>query len=96
MHRIDDPAPIRIVREVPLWGIVIMLFSIVAQAVSLFYAQQSQGESIQRMTVRIVELTSEIRQLSVSANVKDIKDAEHDFKLQDHERRLANVERTNR
>lgn len=87
---------IRIVREIPLWGVVTGLLAVVVTvstaAYNQFAGQQRLLELMQAQGVAIQDLTIKVAQLSGQINGKDLKDVEHDVRLTDLSRRVADNE----
>lgn len=83
--RADDGTIIPIMRALPLYWLLTVLAAFFGLAATIYFSVQRQGELIQAMTVEVKQLTTAVSQSS-------IKDAEHDFRLADHERRLQAIE----
>lgn len=73
---------IRIVREIPLWGVITGLIAVLMMAGAAAYNQVSgQQRLLELMTAQgtaIQELTIKVTQLSIQINGKDLKDVEHE------------------
>jgi hypothetical protein len=83
----DDPeSPFTITRAIPLPWLLSGIIAIIGQAGVVYFAQQRQGELIQAMTI-------ELKAVSQAVNTSTVKDVEHDFRLNDHERRLQAIEK---
>jgi uncharacterized protein HemX len=111
-HRATDdtgPAPldptssthaVKIVREIPMWGVIGGLAALGAQAVALYYGQQ-------RMVEQMTEVRAEVRSLTSASNTRerDTIELRSDLRalttrvddsarrLEDQGRRLAEIER---
>lgn len=87
----DEPpaTSIRIVREVPLWGIVSGLFVLCGQAVALYYGQQ-------RLSEQMVEVRAEVRALTTSAAARDREAAAMQYQVREMQRRLQTLEQGKR
>lgn len=85
----DEPpaASIRIVREVPLWGIVTGLFVLCGQAVALYYGQQ-------RLSEQMVEVRAEVRALGAAAVVRERENVSMQYQLSEMQRRLQSLEQS--
>lgn len=87
---------IRIVREIPLWGVITGLIAVLMMAGAAAYNQVSgQQRLLELMTAQgtaIQELTIKVTQLSIQINGKDLKDVEHDVRLNDLSRRITDTE----
>jgi hypothetical protein len=94
-HRDGDQPPVRIVREIPLWGLILAAVSLIGQAVLMWVGQEKQAEAIVRMSLQLGEQSRQINELSVQIGSKNLKDVEHDLKLADVERRLNLMESRN-
>ena len=84
-HRAVDGEPVKITREIPLWGLLCSLGAFAFQAILLWSGSHEQVTQIQALTVEIHELRS-----AVTAG--SLKTVEHDVKLTDHERRIQQLE----
>jgi len=87
---------IRIVREIPLWGVITGLIAFLmmlgAAAYNQFSGQQRLLELMTAQGAAIQELTIKVAQLSIQINGKDLKDVEHDVRLNDLSRRITDNE----
>lgn len=87
---------IRIVREIPLWGVITGLSGFLIMAGGVAYNQVTgQQRLLELMTaqgVAIQELSVKVAQLSGQINGKDLKDVEHDVRLNDISRRVSENE----
>ena len=84
-HRLSDPEPVRITREIPLAWLVGVVVGLIVQAVTLYVGQQTQAEAIR-------VLSSEVKELRVAVQAGSVKDVEYGLRLDDHERRMQVVE----
>jgi predicted RND superfamily exporter protein len=91
-HRADDVTPVKITREIPLWGLVSAIGLFAAQAVALYYGQIALTKTQTEQTESIKQLTAEVKSLSNSIQANNVKDVEHDLKLNDLERRVSKNE----
>lgn len=93
--RAQDPS-IRIVREIPLWGLISLLLTVAmfgaGQFISQYYAQQAQATAIAALTIRIESLVTEVKLLNAQINIKDTKDVQHDTQISNLERRVSDLE----
>jgi hypothetical protein len=80
-HIRDGDPPIKVNREIPLWGLICVIAVIAGQAVTLWFGQQRQAEVLN-------EMSAQVRQMSLDLGARNLKDVEHDLRLADHERRL--------
>lgn len=79
-------ADLKVTREIPMWGILSVVAALGAQAVSLYYGQQTLLEKVTALTV-------EVKELRVAAQRYEL-DRERVTTVQaDILRRLAEVER---
>lgn len=90
-HRVGDP-PIKIVREVPLWGLVTALALIAGQAISMFITQARQGDAQVALATQITAQTEQIKHLAQAVTSNNLKDMEHDMKIQQLEKFQAVVQ----
>lgn len=84
-HRLGDPEPVRITREIPLVWLVGGVVGLIVQAVTLFIGQQAQSEALR-------VLSGEVKELRVLVQNGSVKDVEYGLRLDDHERRMQTVE----
>jgi hypothetical protein len=91
-HRGQDPNGIRIVREIPMWGIWCVLGAGLLQAVLMWSSQREQATAIAALTEQVSIANATINRLTAEIGSKNIKDVEHDMALRDMERRLNLVE----
>lgn len=81
----DDSAPVKIMREVPLPWLIGVVAWLVFQGAVLWYGQQAQNQALK-------DLSAEIKELRASSKSDDLKIVEHDLRLTDHERRIQVLE----
>lgn len=84
-HRLSDPEPVRITREIPLAWLIGVSAGLLVQAVTLYIGQQTQAEAIRA-------LSAEVKELRVMVQAGNLKDVEYGLRIDDHERRLTIVE----
>jgi len=84
-HRLSDPEPVHITREIPLAWLVGVVVGLIVQAVTLYIGQQAQAEAIR-------VLSGEVKELRVLVQNGSVKDVEYGLRLDDHERRMQAVE----
>lgn len=92
MQRESDPNQLRIVREIPLWGLLGGLGAFLLQGVLMWHGQEKQVDATARMSSQLQEQSRQIQELAVQIGSKNLKDAEHDFKISDNDRRITAVE----
>jgi len=63
MH-LDGSGPVRITKEIPLWGIITLLGALAAQAVALYYGQLEQAREMRRWGERQAEMASDIKSIA--------------------------------
>lgn len=88
----DDRDAIRIVREVPLWGLLSGLAVVVAQAFALYYGQERLSGLVTQQATDIREMRVVVENLRNELGVKNLKDAEHDFQIEALKARLSQIE----
>lgn len=101
-HRSSDSPEMNvpITRALPLWGILSALgggaISVLAMGIVLYVTVERNGDRQQQTGIitqeKLTELSTKVGALTASLNSKDLKDQEHDFKLNDHERRITLIE----
>lgn len=90
-HRRSDDAmgnPIRVTREIPLWGILTVIGALGAQGVSAYYGQA-------RLVENVAGLTTEVRALATEVNSLTRTQTGFQFQLEDMRRRLEALEALN-
>lgn len=93
----DDPVlAARVRREVPLWGVLGGIFTVIAVSVNAWFQLQEQGKTLLRMETAQQawqsSITAQLQELNGKLNATNLKDIEHDFKLKDLDSRLTRVE----
>lgn len=81
-----DP-PLKVTREIPLWGVLSVVGALGAQAVALYYGQQAL---VQKMS----EVTAEVRALSAASRQADVDRVQARYQLDDLARRVGELERS--
>ena len=76
---------IRVTREVPLWGVVMVLGGFVAQAVTMYY-------SVQRAVEELREVRIEVRQIVIDIRRSDVERERVRMLQEDLLRRLVELE----
>ena len=84
-HRMGDPDPVRITREIPLAWLIGVVAGLIVQAVTLYIGQQAQSEAIR-------VLSAEVKELRAVVQNGTLKDVEYGLRLDDHERRVTAIE----
>lgn len=85
-------APIKVTREIPLWGLLCVIGALAGQAVTMYYSLERQADKQRDQTEAIKVLAGKIDRLAEDNNARAAKDNEHDWKLADHERRIQAIE----
>lgn len=87
--RMDDSTKFRIVREVPAWGVIVLVLTVITflsgQAITAFYGQRELSGQVKDLIIRVERLTLEI-------SAKNITDVKHDMMLDDLRRRISDLE----
>ncbi len=76
---------IKVTREVPLWGILVVLGGFVAQAVTMYY-------SVQRAVEELREVRVEVRQIVIDIRRSDVERERTRMLQEDLLRRLVELE----
>lgn len=82
---LERDRPLRVSKEIPLWGIVTVLAALGGQAVALYYGQQG-------LTKEVTQLTGEVRELRVSAQRYELERERARLATESLERRLGDIE----
>ena len=78
--------------EVPITWLIGGLGVICIQAAVVYFGQVRQGEILQEQSLTIRELSKQLGHLSQLITSTNVKDVEHDMKLNEHERRITALE----
>jgi hypothetical protein len=104
-HRADDdtsPSPfdrtssthsLKIVREVPLWGMLGVIAGIGGLGVSMYYGQQSQASNIAALTIEVRALTKASQQADIDRVSTKYEFEALKARVGDIERRHGDLER---
>lgn len=90
-----SPAPIRITREVPIWGVITALVALGAQAVAMYYGQQEQQRELTRQGVRQAEMAADIRSIATEAQRGNVEMAKLGYAVESLSQRVAVLESKN-
>lgn len=88
----DAPGLIKITREIPLPWLIGGVLAIVGQAVLMWAGQRDQAQAIAQLSTQMAEQTKQINALAEKVGVGNLKDLEHDLKLNDLGRRMSEAE----
>lgn len=88
----DLTHPVKITRELPLWGILTAIFTLVSGAVSLYFQQKQVFENQLIQTETIKELSKKIDNITVDLARKDGAASQFDYRITNNERRLNSLE----
>lgn len=83
--RHEDPAGLKVSREIPLPWLVGIIAGVFMQAALMYYQLNAMVEAQTKTTV-------EIKELRATLNTKDLKDLEHDIKIADLQTRMNAIE----
>ncbi len=84
MTRSNDP-PIKVTREIPLPWLITAVVACVGWAISQYIAAQKIADATVSLSARVAVVSEQMRQ-------KDIGDARTGVRLDEHERRIAQLE----
>lgn len=85
MHRSSDP-PIKVTREIPLWGILSVAAAICGQAAIVWFTQKEQGRLLNEAIGQIQQMRAEMSSLT-------LKNVEYRYEISDLQRRVSNLEK---
>ncbi len=94
MQRATDQnaGPVKIVREIPLWGIISVALALMGQGLLMWTGQREQAVRLETMNNSLGEFTAELKALNTRAAANEVRNAERDAQIKDHERRLLLLE----
>lgn len=84
--------PIRITREIPLWGIVTGLLALTGQGIALYYGQQSQAQEMARQGAKQAEMAVDIRGIASDIQKSSLETAKLTYEVAGIQQRLAVLE----
>lgn len=93
--RADDNPPASgwvLRREVPAWGLVLLVIAFGGQAIGLWGQFQSLSTSLTTISAQQVTMTAVLGEITRSLNSGNLKDLEHDLKIQSLTNRVAALE----
>lgn len=82
--RSTDGAPIKISREIPMWAVLVTVVTWIFSAGGLY-------AGIREQTKAVSDLANTVRALATQVAAKDVKDAEHDTRLNILDREMNDV-----
>lgn len=91
-HRRSEDPPVKITREIPLPWLITCIAVIAGQALLMWTGQREQAAAIAQLGAQMSEQTKQINALSEKVGVGNLKDLEHDLKLNDFSRRIGDLE----
>lgn len=99
-NRQTDTAPgelgghgtVKITREIPLWGIVSVLGAFAAQAIGLYYSNQSLAKAFEQQSVQLTVVANDVRAINAEINKGNLRSVEVSMNLDDIKRRLQMLE----
>lgn len=83
---LDHHVPLKVTREIPLWGVLTVIAALGAQAVALYYGQQ-------RLVEKMGEVSAEVRALAASSRQADADRVATRMQIDELARRVAELER---
>ncbi len=93
MHtRPDDGPLVRIKREVPLSWLGGLIIGFLLQIGLMYLSIDRLTEANKITNASMLNLTAEVKAFNTSMNGKDLKDGEHDWKIDGLDKRLTIVE----
>lgn len=83
--RHEDPAGLKVSREIPLPWLIGIVGTIFLQAALVYFKQDAQAD-------QLVKLTEQVKGLSTALGSKDLKDLEHDIRIADLQTWMSDVQ----
>lgn len=83
--RHEDPAGLKVSREIPLPWLIGIIGTIFLQAALVYFKQDSQAETL-------LKLSEQVKGISSALGSKDLKDLEHDIRIADLQTRMSDVQ----
>jgi hypothetical protein len=91
-HRDGDPNQVRIVRDIPLWGILCVLGVGVGQAVLMWSSQREQATAIAALTAQVRDANTNIINLTAQVGTTNNKNLELSFEVSGLKSRVDRLE----
>lgn len=88
----DPPSGLRVTREVPAWGLITLVIGVGVQAIVLWAQVQSLGEKLTAVATAQQQTTAQLAEINRSLNTTNLKDLEHDLKIQSLTNRVSALE----
>lgn len=83
---------VRIERTIPLWGIIMLIVTILGQGILVWNGQEKQTIQMANQAEKIKEMSLQLTSIAERQATKDMKDVEQDLRITDISRRLILVE----
>lgn len=87
---------LRISWAIPLPWLIGACVLVIGQGATVYYTQLRQGDILAQQSASIADLAAQVRVLSAQLSSKDGKDIEHDFRINDLDRRMQTIEQDDR
>lgn len=81
----DQQPPVKITREIPLWGILTVVGGLLAQSVHMYYSNMHQGQKLD-------EVVTEFRAMTVEMHRSNVRYGQMEYQISDLQRRIAALE----
>ncbi len=89
---LDSHGSVKITREIPLWGILSVLGALAAQAVGLYYSNQSLAKAVEQQSMQLTAVAGDVRAINAEINRGNIRSVEFTMNMEDVKRRLQALE----
>lgn len=79
-------------REVPIWSLITMIGFVAAQALGMYVEQREQRSALSSVASTQADINRQLTELAKELGNKNLKDIEHDLKIDDLRRRVTLLE----
>lgn len=86
--------PIKVTREIPLWGLMSVAGAALIEAILIWSQLQSLSNTVTSLLTSQLQTTLKLEEISRSMNNGTLKDLEHDLKINSLTNRIAAIENT--
>lgn len=85
-------SPVKITREIPLWGILTVIGAFAAQAIGLYYSNLRLADAFSRQGQQLDSVAADVRAITSELNRGNVRGAQIEFQIGDLQRRITAIE----